>query len=652
MRTASICGKSIPIISHRTIIVGSGAAGLASADYLHSFGEKDIAIVTENMNCGTSRNAGSDKQTYYKLSISEDESDSVTEMANNLMSGKCVDGDLALCEAALSVRCFMHLVDLGVPFPCNEFGEYVGYKTDHDPRHRATSAGPYTSKMMTEALEQSVRQRQIPIYDHHQAIRILTHNGATAGLLCINTQKNTGSDTKTTPLYTVFLCDNIIYATGGPAGIYYDSVYPHGHHGSNGLAFEAGAAGRNLTEWQYGLASLNPRWNVSGTYMQSLPRFLSTDPDGNDKREFLLDYFPDKNQLLLNVFLKGYQWPLDIHKIDSGSSLIDVLVYLETKKNRRVFLDFTTDPCGGIDFGQLPEEARKYLSRTGACIDVPYNRLLHMNKPAADFYLNKGIDLSSTPLEIALCAQHNNGGLAIDNHWRTTLPGLFCVGEASCSHGVRRPGGSALNAGQVGALRAAKCIALSVDNHFRDETVSRETLHQIEEMIDLADSLPLSTKSNISACITGTQKLMSDIGAAFRNEAEMSSALIRIKNQLDSLAEICTVTGPCDLPSFFKYRDILISQLMYLHSMLDYIQADGKSRGSALYYRPDGIRPYDFLPETFTYSLEEENEPSLIQEIAYHDGEISVTWREPHPLPTRSEPFEDVWRDFRRREKC
>lgn len=48
-----------------------------------------------------------------------------------------------------------------------------------------------------------------------------------------------------------------------------------------GAALEAGAWGRNLTEWQYGLASLRPRWNVSGSYMQVLPRFLSTDADGS-----------------------------------------------------------------------------------------------------------------------------------------------------------------------------------------------------------------------------------------------------------------------------------------------------------------------------------------------------------------------------------
>ena len=130
---------SARLLSCNTVIVGTGAAGYNAADRLWELGQQDILIVTENRMAGTSRNTGSDKQTYYKLTLSGEIPDSVMEMAENLFTGQCVDGDLALCEAALSVQSFMRLVELGVPFPKNRYGEYVGYKTDHDPRRRATS---------------------------------------------------------------------------------------------------------------------------------------------------------------------------------------------------------------------------------------------------------------------------------------------------------------------------------------------------------------------------------------------------------------------------------------------------------------------------------------------------------------------------------
>ena len=152
------------IITCDTIVVGTGAAGYNAACRLKSMG-KAVALVTEGVNCGTSRNTGSDKQTYYKLGLSGDSPDSVRRMAENLFSGGAVDGDNALCEAALSARCFLNLCELGVEFPVNRYGEYVGYKTDHDPFERATSAGPLTSKFMTEALEKQARALEIPVYD-------------------------------------------------------------------------------------------------------------------------------------------------------------------------------------------------------------------------------------------------------------------------------------------------------------------------------------------------------------------------------------------------------------------------------------------------------------------------------------------------------
>ena len=110
-----------------------------------------------SMDKGTSINTGSDKQTYYKLSMYGSEADAPWEMAQTYFVGGGMHGDLAMVEASLSVRAFMHLVNLGVPFPTDAWGQFVGYKTDHDPRQRATSIGPYTSREMCRALIRRVR---------------------------------------------------------------------------------------------------------------------------------------------------------------------------------------------------------------------------------------------------------------------------------------------------------------------------------------------------------------------------------------------------------------------------------------------------------------------------------------------------------------
>ncbi len=432
---------------YHTIIVGSGCAGYASAERLHSLGVRDIAILTEGRLMGTSRNTGSDKQTYYKLSLCGGAGDSVREMAETLYAGGGVMGEHALCEAAYSTRAFMHLVELGVPFPTNEYGEYAGYKTDHDPRSRATSCGPLTSKYMTEALERAVMEKGIEILDGWQAVSVLTHEGAVSGILCVSA--GTGE-------FFALSCQNIVLCTGGPAGIYQNRVYPESQHGATGLAIAAGAALSNMEQWQYGMASTKFRWNLSGTYQQVLPRYVSVGADGAE-REFLFEALGAPSLGL--IFLKGYQWPFDTRKIE-GSSRVDLLVAAEIKRGRRVYLDFTRNPKGLENgFEGLPREAYEYLSRSGALFGTPIERLAHMNMGAIALYADHGIDLYREHLEIAVCAQHCNGGVAVDAHWQSTVTGLYAVGEAAGTFGVYRPGGSALNSTQVGALRAAEHIA-------------------------------------------------------------------------------------------------------------------------------------------------------------------------------------------------
>lgn len=471
----------IRIMEAHTVVAGSGAAGFNAADRLRQYGVEDVVLVTENINAGTSRNTGSDKQTYYKLSLAGGQRDSVRRLAEVLFEGGCVDGDHALCEAALSCQGFFKLVELGVPFPHNRYGEFVGYKTDHDPNDRGTSVGPYTSRYMTEALEGAVREKKIPIYDNFQVIRILTKDNKVYGILCLD--KHLGG-------YVVVKCTNLVYATGGPAGIYRDSVYPQSQLGASGIAFEAGGLGKNLTEWQYGLASLKPRWNVSGSYMQVLPRFVSTDPEGGDEREFLMEFYGTREEMMDKIFLKGYQWPFDARKVSGGSSMIDLLVYRETcVRGRRVWLDYRQNPGGRtVDFKALSRETKEYLERAGACQDTPYERLCQLNGPAAAFYLEHGVDLSKDLLEVAVCAQHNNGGLAVNEWWQTNVEGFFAVGEAAGTHGIYRPGGSALNAGQVGSTRAARFIAAHKDTlRTWNEETEKEIMDKARQWIAMGE---------------------------------------------------------------------------------------------------------------------------------------------------------------------
>lgn len=563
------------IYTYDCVVIGTGAAGYNAACRLKEFGV-NVAIVTEGMDCGTSRNTGSDKQTYYKLGLSGNSPDSVYKMAKNLFDGGSVDGDNALCEAALSVRCFMNLCELGVPFPVNRYGEYVGYKTDHDPYERATSAGPLTSKYMTEALQKKADSLNIKVFDGYYAVKILKNGERVCGLFCIK-----GKET------VAFRCADIIMATGGPAGIYADSVYPECQTGSSGLAIKAGAKMQNLALWQYGLASISPRWNVSGTYMQVLPRFVSVDKDGTE-HDFLWEYFKDKYEGLKFVFLKGYQWPFDPQKAENGSSLIDILVYREcTQKKRRVYLDFTKNPFE-IDFTKLSGEAYNYLRKAGATFGTPIERLAKMNSPAIELYKNKGVDLYTEYLEIALCAQHNNGGIAVDLWWQTSVKGLFAVGECAGTHGILRPGGSALNAGQVGSLRAAQYVSAHPG-----------VLIDEEKFAQIVSQVAIEPERDAHSRIQRAQRQMSDNAAAIRDIDKMKATL-----QI-TLSALKTATDP-------RLSDILVTQAAVLTAMSQ--------------------------PNT---------DPKKVQEVVLTESGFEVTVRPVRPIPNDDSFFENVWRGYR-----
>ena len=629
----------------RTLVVGTGAAGYAAAVRLHQYGVRDLAILAENVEAGTSRNTGSDKQTYYKLSLAGKEADSVRGMAEDLFRGQCVDGDLALCEAALSARCFYYLTELGVPFPDNEYGEYIGYQTDHDRGRRASSVGPYTSKIMTERLERETGERQIPVLNHMQLIQLLVKDEKVHGALCLDKSVTDRGE------FVLIWCENVVLATGGPAGMYHDSVYPASQLGSSGIAFEAGVKGKNLTEWQFGMASLKPRWNVSGTYMQVLPRFISTDREGKNEREFLMDYFEEPGKVQYLTFLKGYQWPFDSGRIFGGSSLIDLLVYQETiLKGRRVFLDFLHNPGGEtVAFEKLPEEAREYLRSAGACFGTPIERLLHMNEPAVSFYLEHGVDLREEMLEIAVCVQHNNGGLSTDCHWQTNIEGIFAVGEVCGSHGVTRPGGTALNAGQAGAVRAAEYIAF-VRNRMPWKQSEETRKFCVEKARKRMMLLALSEeKSNLGEIWEKAVLRMSRAAGMIRNEEGLEAALEESTKQLQHFEADVRISDYRQGGMLYHLLDMLISQKVYLSAMLDYVRRGGGSRGSALYTSPEGEKPGEKMPELYRCRMDEGRLGGMIQEIRLLPEECLITWRPVRPIPEPDYFFENQWKAFRER---
>lgn len=659
----TICGiadLSLDVYSVHTLIIGSGAAALNCAEHLVQQGQRDIVVVTDRLGGGTSNNSGSDKQTYYKMGVVGDTADSPFDHAQALCVGGGMHGDLAYVEAANSLREFFHLVQNGVPFPHNEWGAYVGYRTDHDAKQRATSAGPKTSRFMVERSLEQVRRNKTPILDRHEVIRLLTcgegKERRVVGALAIYTE---GIDREDAGL-TAFHAQNVVMATGGPGEMYAYSVYPRGQIGNHGMAIEIGAVADNLTESQFGLASTAFRWNLSGTYQQVIPDYFSTAPDGSDRRPFLTEYFPTMGALASAIFLKGYQWPFDPQKIEGhGSSLIDFAVFYETViKGRRVFLDFATNPTAGCELEifrltDLSPEAYEYLKKSNALMESsPMERLQRMNPLSIELYKEYGIDLTREPLEIAVCAQHCNGGFGVNRWWESNIRHLFFIGEIAGTHGVKRPGGAALNAGQVGGLRAAEYIAQRCGaTHSVEEFLSmaggqiREEVEEIRRTIHRSDSASLGV-DDVRAEI---QERMSRYGAQIRSINGVTRALDEARRlQHRTGVEGMRLTRRSDLLKAMENNHLCLTHIAFLTAIQALLERGSGSRGSHVVLDRGGRRIHERFGEAWRVLPENEKLREEIVQV-WMDGERTLKTRmvPVRPVPRDASWYETTWAAFR-----
>ena len=127
-------------------------------------------------------------------------------------------------------------------------------------------------------------------------------------------------------------------------------------------------------------------------------------------------------------------------------------------------MDFNRNPLpasDGVAFSleNLDDDVRAYLENNDALHEMPIDRLKRMNPLAIELYRMHGNDIETDPLPFNVSNQHMNGGVAVDPWNETSLAGCFAVGEVAGTHGVTRPGGAALNAGQVGGMRVADQVA-------------------------------------------------------------------------------------------------------------------------------------------------------------------------------------------------
>ena len=384
-----------------------------------------------------------------------------------------------------------------------------------------------------------------------------------------------------------------------------------------------------------------------------MPYVYSVDSRGRE-HNFLGDYYRTTRELASNVFRKGYQWPFHATRmLDFGSSLFDLAVFRETQAGRRVFMDFNRNPLAvpgdaEFDLDRVDPDVRAYLKNSDALLEKPLDRLRKMNPLSIELYKRYKYDITRDPLEFAINNQHMNGGLAIDTWGRTSLEGCYAVGEAAGTHGVTRPGGAALNAGQVIGTRCAEHIASRQNAEIApasERDLVEGALSRILEVLQPESSI------TVGAIRTEVQARMSDYAGIVCNAGRVKEALAGAQALNSSIRKRgIAYKGPYEALRALQWRHMAIVSETVLAALAFYIDCGGGSRGARAICDPEGERvplartgplsEFRFLPER----VEDRSEQILIR----FDGEDPVIRtrairscdREPRPF------FERDWPDF------
>ncbi len=205
---------------------------------------------------------------------------------------------------------------------------------------------------------------------------------------------------------TTVLARSIVLATGGCGALYEATTNPPVATGdAAALAYEAGAAVADLE------------------FVQFHPTALATE---------------GHRRVLLTEALRG-----------DGAHIVD-------GDGHRFLLDIHPDG----ELGPRDVVARAIAERGGAFLDagpIGTGRLKERFPNVYAAALEAGFDLAAGPVPVAPAAHYFLGGVATDLHGRTTLDGLYAVGECAASgvHGANRMAGNSLTEAVVFGRRAA-----------------------------------------------------------------------------------------------------------------------------------------------------------------------------------------------------
>ncbi len=413
------------------LIIGSGIAGATAALQLASDRQRQITVVTRT-------GEPAESNSYYAQGgiVARGEDDSAQALIEDVLragDGLCHRPAVELLaeEGPRLVEEFL-IRQVGVGFDRDPEGHLIyGLEAAHS-RRRILHVGDRTGRAIMRALTARLQEQpNVRLLTHHTAADLITFpHHASDPLAVYRPLACHGAYVFNQQTHRVerILARQTILATGGLGQIFLNTTNPPGARGDGlAMAYRAGARVVNLEYIQF---------HPTALHMPGATKFLISEavrgeggvlltPEGE---QFMARYDPQWKDLApRDVVARAIYWEM----LENGYPfvLLDIASHMKAEAIRERFPQI-------------------------------YARCLDMD-----------IDITERPIPVVPAAHYFCGGVLVDLWGRTTLPGLYAVGEVSCTglHGANRLASTSLLEGLVWGYRAARDIQSHTEEPLPDE---------------------------------------------------------------------------------------------------------------------------------------------------------------------------------------
>jgi len=389
------------------LILGAGIAGLFTALKLAPFPVTVLAGTRPGL-------SGSSAWAQGGIAAALGSDDTWQEHAADTLTagaGLCDPAIAALVAREAHAR-IEDLLAYGAPFDRKPDGTLaLGREAAHSHKRIVHVKGDRAGAEISRTLaERALATPSITLREGFHAVELALEDGRVTGLFA-----RTGYGPQAR--LVLFRAPAIVFATGGLGALYAVTTNPLESRGEGlGMAARAGA-------------------------IISDPEFVQFHPTaidiGRDPAPLATEALRGEGAILVDE--TGRRFMLDVHP-DAELAPRDVVaraLHRERAAGHKTYLDCTK--AIGAAFAQ------RFPTVHGACVDA-------------------GIDPATQPIPVAPAAHYHMGGIASDERARSSLGGLWVVGECAATglHGANRLASNSLLEGIVFGARCADDIAASV----------------------------------------------------------------------------------------------------------------------------------------------------------------------------------------------